>query len=245
MGIIKVISILSLFVISDIFITLFSFAFYSPGFEFNFELVSKFVLWRNYSYLTDPSEFLLFAVIRILVICVGILMNLSFGTNFVRQLAVPLLGFFILTWTATLIKFLVYAENSDQLKFFGVWLSTIWNIIATALLFPIWYLIICSDFLAKYKIVETNGPPKSPSALKTAHLLIAKRYSTFEHAVRLLMYCKQQWQWFTAGFLFLLIYSLGKMLTICVFHCHTSSTSNYFLFFFYFKQNYFGSGWLR
>uniref|UniRef100_A0A0N5AMH6 ATP-binding cassette sub-family B member 9 n=1 Tax=Syphacia muris TaxID=451379 RepID=A0A0N5AMH6_9BILA len=201
------------YVACDILLTLIAFGLYSPDIKFNLGQVYEHVHWINYSYLSHPSEFLVFVCIRITIILIGIFLRLNCGGRYMHNLFLPILGFFIFTWTVTLIKLLAFAEYSTQLTYIGVWLSIVWNIAATALLFPLWYLVICSSFLIKYDTVTTDILLQTSVETKSGveQQSAIKNLGTAEHVIKLLTYCRQQWLWFSTGFLFLLIYSLARV----------------------------------
>lgn len=202
-------SLIMLYLWIDALISILSFGFYGSSFQFTAQLIWLYLLFREpYHFGSSPVDFLVLTAFRAVVLLVCITLKLKYGVSVIGKGFIPLFGVFILNWTFSLIKLLAFSENVVQLGYFGFWLSTVWNVLAAFLLILLWYFVLCANVSWSYQTLVSRGTHDAAGLLEDKEQPI--RRGTFEHALRLLKYCKYQWKWFTAGFFFLTVYSSCK-----------------------------------
>lgn len=202
-------SLVIIYLISDFFITIMSFGFYKQSFQYDSNLIWRSILFIDgYSVFKSSIDFFICTVVRCIVTSVCIILKLKNRNHLIKKAFIPLIAVFILIWTFTLVKLLALSENPINLGFIGIWLNIIWNIFASLLLIAIWHFILCSNTIWNYRtLLSIEDLSNCVDSVSTD-----QRYGTFKHAIELLKYCKNTWKWFTAGFIFLIIYSLGKLI---------------------------------
>uniref|UniRef100_A0A914CDG0 ABC transmembrane type-1 domain-containing protein n=1 Tax=Acrobeloides nanus TaxID=290746 RepID=A0A914CDG0_9BILA len=126
-------------------------------------------------------------------------------------------GLQIFNWGYSLTKLLAFSERPEQLSFFGIYLSLTWNVLAFILVWAIWHFLINSN------VIELLINRRFTSQADDREQLITtdtenndedketSRLTTFAHIAKILYYCRAQWQWYTAGFVFLIIYAGARV----------------------------------
>ena len=155
-----------------------------------------------------------------------------------RILNFALLGALICNFSYSLAKLLAFSDDVNQLKFPGVWFNVIWNIFAFLYLYGIYYFCLLKEkrfnfllifikstnFRPDEQNIIINGEPISNayqpllngSSSSTSQTSIISpeqeklKISTCAHIRCLLHYCWHFWAWLAVGFIFLIIYSIGK-----------------------------------
>jgi ATP-binding cassette subfamily B (MDR/TAP) protein 9 len=209
-----------IFVYLDIAVSALALGLYKPSFQFDINLLEHYVFLKDgYSFLTSPLDFVALSLFRTGIVIIGVY-------YFLRKVTPPWALFFtgieLTNISYTFLKLLAFAENDEQLGYFGFWLSLIWNELAFLGLLGLWYLIFRSkklrrqtqelwtptdEYTALFDVEDLADPTPSRSARK----IIEERISTLSHVTKLLDYCKHYAPWFAGGFVFLIIYSLSRV----------------------------------
>ncbi|MFH4978932.1 hypothetical protein AB6A40_005641 [Gnathostoma spinigerum] len=203
-----------LYLVLDTFLTIFFFGLYQPNFQYNPKLILNFLsLSGGYDFLKNPIDFAIFSVIRLFITLLGIYIRVCHTKASLKNCSLPLLAVFILSWTLSLIKLLAFSETVGYLLYIGVWLSCLWNVISPLLLISIWWFSL-HCYPESYRPISTttlNRDAEGTSAVDSQSDWSKIRRGALSHAFRLLKYCNNHWQWFSAGFLFLIIYSVARI----------------------------------
>lgn len=223
--IILVLSATLIFVYFDLTISIASLGFYNSSFYFNFDLIKKHFLFHNgYTFYTSPIDFVFLSSLRSILLIIGTLLFLK---NRVPKWNLLFTGIELSVISFTFIKILAFSEYSEQLYFYGFWISLLWNVLASFMLFPIWFGIYRSEKLQIHTnalwsqeeeedstrlieedaIVENGGISSTSKKEKEED----ERVSTTKHMLNLLSYCKCHGRWFGSGFFFLVLYSLARV----------------------------------
>uniref|UniRef100_A0A914P3D7 ATP-binding cassette sub-family B member 9 n=1 Tax=Panagrolaimus davidi TaxID=227884 RepID=A0A914P3D7_9BILA len=235
--IILVLSATVIFVYFDLFISAAALGFYHSTLYFDFGLIKHYFLFKDgyYSFYKSPIDFILFSILRSVLLIIGICLFLKRGTPKWNLLFTGIeLGIISFTF----IKILAFSEYSEQLYFYGFWVSLLWNILASFMLCPIWFGIFRSEKLqihtaslwsqadqdgdTRRLLVEEDtvvgvenghGPTVTsvPSEEKKEEDIEAERASTIKHMLNLLSYCKHHGRWFGTGFIFLVMFSVARV----------------------------------
>ncbi|VDO61504.1 unnamed protein product [Onchocerca flexuosa] len=195
----------------DIAISVIAFGFYQTSFKFNAQIIWDCVTFNvPYDFISSPVDFLIFAVFRLLVMLICIILKMNGEQSWLEKSFMPLLGVFILNWIFSLIKLLAFSEKIEQFAYFGFWLNVIWNVLSAALIIVIWNFAFRTNTSWGYRTLTSSEARDVTSSVEDK----SNRSDTYRHILRLLEYCKKQWKWFAAGFFFLLIYSFSMNLYI-------------------------------
>lgn len=205
-----------LFLVVDSVITICSFGFYASPFHFNSSLIHDFLFFdQPYSFLTSPFDFFVILSIRSLVLVVGFVLA---ARRVFHRCSLLFFGFQIFNWAFSFTKLLAFSENhGHQLAYVGIYFSLAWNLLAVAVVWAIWYFAINSA------AVKGTSYRQSPTSAEDREQLISdepepetkqehpSRLTTIAHIGKILYYCKAQWQWYTVGFVFLIIFASCKL----------------------------------
>lgn len=200
------------YVSCDLTVTLLSLGFYCPSFKFNVNLIMKCILLLDrYDFLNSAFDFVFLVAVRLSIILSGLCIKLYNNEARLKRCTLPLLGFFVIAWTFSLIKLLAFSEDENILNYPGAWMSIVWNVLATLLLLIVWQVVLCSESPWNYTVLVSDSDTTPTSEIEGNADVEKNRRGAFRHAIRLLAYCKNQWKWFLAGFTFLVIYSLARV----------------------------------
>uniref|UniRef100_A0A7E4VW94 ATP-binding cassette sub-family B member 9 n=1 Tax=Panagrellus redivivus TaxID=6233 RepID=A0A7E4VW94_PANRE len=217
------------FIAIDVGVTLLSLGFYhAEGFHFNATaLREQFFLQsplRDYSFLTSGFDFFVLALFRVCIIAAGL--------AFVVRARLPpawvlfFTGIELTNMSYTFTKLLAFSEDANQLYYYGVWFSEVWNILAFAGILIVWQFVYRSKPLIEsvelfyvhagrnaddVESLIPNGDSPGNTVTAVEKPEEEDRLSTFKHVVRLLSYCHHHGRWFLAGFFFLSIYSFARV----------------------------------
>uniref|UniRef100_A0A914RMZ9 ABC transmembrane type-1 domain-containing protein n=1 Tax=Parascaris equorum TaxID=6256 RepID=A0A914RMZ9_PAREQ len=111
----------------------------------------------------------------------------------------------------SILPFPLYDTHKLTLYCIGPWLSLIWNVFATGLLLVLWRFVLMSAPGLNYERLLEHHSSESRDEGRDDRTTVNEREGAFDHAVRLLRYCKTQWMWFLAGLIFLVIQSVALM----------------------------------
>ncbi|PAV80705.1 hypothetical protein WR25_03311 [Diploscapter pachys] len=216
-----------LYIAVDGLLTIGAFGYYQAKLEFDFDLVYNFVFCIDgYEFLRNPLDFAILFLIRVFFLTIAVTLVAIHKDEFVRDSFKVILGYAVFTYSYSLIKFLAFSENLETLKFAGVYMSLIWSIGSSVIFAVLWYFVLAANTLDYQQLltveVERTASQNSDSPRTVETNLEAenaepttpkqKILTTFQHIVRLLRYCSQQWRWFLPGFVFLIIYSTARVL---------------------------------
>lgn len=154
----------------------------------------------GYNFTKNPFDFLILSMGRWIFTVIGIVLkfrNVELFSS--KSISITILGISIINWACALIKLLAFAENENFWKIPGIWFSLSFSIVSTVILIILWQFIICSRSSFNYRSLINDARETGDSE--------NSRKGAFEHAVRLLQYCLNYWQWYLAGFIFLVLYS--------------------------------------
>lgn len=195
----------------DIACSILPFPLYDTDKGFNIALILNYLLLLDgYDFTETPIDFVILAFMRFFILVMAISLKIYFEDVVLKQLLIPLLTFSLFSWAFTIIKLLAFAENAVILYCMGPWLSLIWNVLATGLLLVLWRFVLMSAPGLNYERLLEHRSSESRTEERDDRTTASGREGAFEHAVRLLRYCKTQWTWFLAGLIFLVIQSVGK-----------------------------------
>uniref|UniRef100_A0A1I7RYK5 Transmembrane protein n=1 Tax=Bursaphelenchus xylophilus TaxID=6326 RepID=A0A1I7RYK5_BURXY len=208
--------------LTDVLLTILGFGFYSTGFHFSIDILLDKLCPTTFDVRQISVDFLLLSAVRWIIVGIGVVLRSRRyeTTTFEHGLNI----FTTLSISYTLGKVLAFSEIEVQLRYPGLWLNVILNILISLLL-PRFYKRFLS-YLAlnvnSYHRMENgqtvepveNGTSNGNTALPegSAQNVEAEngRRSMGEHIKALLGYCKLHIAWFGMGFLFLIVYSAGK-----------------------------------
>jgi hypothetical protein len=153
---------------------------------------------------------------------VGILINNGKSAmTRVQHLFIYVLCIGMFAWAFSIVKLLAFSELDVNLTMIGVWISFVWNMIASLIVLPIvWKYILCSvtvridDGDDTEALLSTTDDDDEETRKKKAEEDEKKKLppltrETFSHMARLLRYCRAEWRWYFWGFVFLIVYSCG------------------------------------
>ena len=115
----------------------------------------------------------------------------------------PMILVAVVAYSYSLAKLLALSEIPDQLHYPGLWFSVGWSLAACFIFASISWIFLARKKGNGYSVLEEETSRQESSEER-------ERISTPKHVGKLLSYCKRVWFWFTAGFIFLIIYALGK-----------------------------------
>ncbi|VIO95856.1 ABC transporter family protein [Brugia malayi] len=194
----------------DIAVSVIAFGFYQKSFKFNDHIIWDYIALNvPYQFITSPVDFLVFTVVRLLIMLFCLMLKVSREYPWLEKLFIPFLGVFILHWTFSLIKLLAFSEKIEQFAYFGFWLNVTWNVLAAIFIMLLWNFVLRRNTSWDYQSLtgETRDVPSRLHDTKEE----STRFGTGQHILRLLRYCKFHWIWFATGFFFLIIYSSSRV----------------------------------
>ncbi|VDK42947.1 unnamed protein product [Anisakis simplex] len=183
---------------------------------FDISLIFKYLLLLDgYSFTETPIDFVVITNLRLFILAVAVLVKIVLDDSQLKKLILVLLPFSLFSWAFSIIKLLAFSEHASAILYCaGPWLSVLWNITATVLLLAVWQLVLMSSASWHYAALmeySSDGSVTGDDTSAQQTLSDSSRQSTFDHAIALLKYCKAQWKWFTAGFIFLIIQSVARI----------------------------------
>lgn len=210
-----------LLLLIDFIFSIGSFGFYDTSFGFNITIFKNNLcfLTDGYYFTKNGFDFLLFFVLRLVLIAISI--YVLFKTNQTKTLSLFYFGFDICNASYSLTKILAFAEYPIQLSYYGIWMSISWNIIAQILIHLFYSRYLCNYFEKRKNILNNYEQLHNESAIPNQqngdvqNETIAnepERKSTLVYVFFLLKLCFFFWKWFSAGFFFLIIYAVGKQI---------------------------------
>ncbi|GMS85522.1 hypothetical protein PENTCL1PPCAC_7697, partial [Pristionchus entomophagus] len=121
---------------STVTLTLFG---YFDSRHFNIRRVFEHLFPLNgYSFLSSPLDFLLIAVIRILLYTASFQLRLAGKNSHVAWLNKPISIFCVACLAFSFLKCLIYSEQKELVECTGFWLLPVWNIICSAYFYWLW-----------------------------------------------------------------------------------------------------------
>lgn len=215
------------FILLDLSLTLVFFGFYTDSFNFNATLIPKHALLKNsYDFITSGFDFFLLACLRSILLAFGLI---RFFKQATPKFALLFTGLELTNVSYSFTKLLAFSEISQQLRFPGIWFSLVWNEAAWLIALAIWIFLYRSEKIRgdvgylginvvdedAERLVADSDEGRSINESHNANAQPQKkpelRISTLKHVKRLLAYCHHHGRWFLAGFIFLVIYSFGKI----------------------------------
>ncbi|VDK73390.1 unnamed protein product [Onchocerca ochengi] len=180
----------------DIVISVIAFGFYQTSFKFDAQIIWDYVTFNvPYDFISSPVDFLIFAVFRLLVMLICIILKMKNEQSWLEKCFMPLLGVFILNWVFSLSKLLAFSEKIEQFAYFGFWLNVIWNVLAAALIIVIWKFAFRTNTSWGYHSLTSGEARDVTSGVEDK----SNRFNTYRHVLRLLEYCKNQWKCTISG----------------------------------------------
>lgn len=204
--------------------------FYHPGFFFNVTVFEEQLLLNDgFSMLTSGIEFILLgsskfkpnisvsAFMRLVLLSVGIFIVFRRRCLLVFDYVLSIT--FLLTLSFLLIKVLLFAELEDQLKFPGIWMSSLITFAFATVHFLTWFCYIkkrkVKESDAGYTQMTTADEDSSTTSVDSAAQSEKKpkidRATAMEHIGRIMKYTAAHGWWFFGGFVFLVVYSGAKI----------------------------------
>ncbi|CAJ0575506.1 unnamed protein product, partial [Mesorhabditis spiculigera] len=205
------------FAVVDAILSTLPLGLYHAGWSFDANLIYKYLFFIDgYDFFTDPVDFAALSLVRIIVLVAGSFLWLFKKNELIRMLTMPVLGVAILCYSWVLVKLLALSENSEAIAWPGVWLSIVLTTLCSAGMVLIWYFVLAANHIPYERLVElaegtTTASSTTANGAETTPEDPEKRLSTLAHIKRLLAYCGNEWQWFSTGFGFLLIYSAARV----------------------------------
>lgn len=212
-----------LFVLFDFILSIGCFGFYHNSFGFNITtLNNNLFLFNGYYFTKSGFDFVILAVLRFTCLMSTLVVLNKFGV--IKKFSLIYLGSDICNTSFTITKILAFAENQIQLTYFGIWMSVIWTIVAQLLVHLFYSQFLCVKFTERRSSrnnydqlhnqsiesvsIQQNGDIENSTVDEP------KRASTLTHVILLMKYCLFYWQWFTTGFVFLILYAIGMHIFI-------------------------------
>ncbi|GMR44856.1 hypothetical protein PMAYCL1PPCAC_15051, partial [Pristionchus mayeri] len=119
-----------------VILTLFGY-FDSPQFEIR-KVFEHLKPSDGYSFFSSPLDFLLIAVLRILLFTISYHLSVSGKRYLVQWLEKPIATFCVACVSFSFLKCLVYSEQPQLLECIGTWFLPLWNILSTAYFYRLW-----------------------------------------------------------------------------------------------------------
>ncbi|KAI6239835.1 Antigen peptide transporter 2 [Aphelenchoides fujianensis] len=197
-------------------------------------LANQLAPWAGYDFRRSGLDFLVLSTMR-LGLMLGGLFGLVLRRRPVRVFHYAVALVFILTLSYTQIKILAFAENDDQMRFPGTWLSVASTFLFATVWFALWFFYVrkrappvrtsASDGGLEYEHLPNGETPAAPAAngttsangtttaasTSTEEETKVDRQSVFTHVSYIMRFAAMHWNWFLAGFVFLMIYSVARI----------------------------------
>ncbi|EFP07595.1 CRE-HAF-2 protein [Caenorhabditis remanei] len=220
---------LYLYMIVDVAITNLSFGYFAPGWKFHTDLFVNITTFSlPYHFTTSPLEFQIFLFIRQTFCAIAVLL-IILGKKEKTKHLLPIVTFnAVITYCFSLVKFLAFSEDYEQLYYPGVWFSVVWAILSGALQVLVWYFVLSSQSFDYHRLLSTTADSEdvpspetaadstsdtpSNSNVESGATSPATPRTPLRQVLRqLFSYCGHQWPWFVAGFFFLIIYAVARV----------------------------------
>ena len=107
-----------------------------------------------------------------------------------------------------ILKLLLFAENSEQLAFVGLYAHLVWTALASAALYALWTRLAQDVAAAVYGRSKKRDDAVAPSDAGDSDDVPADRASALDQIWRLLSYARYNGRYFLLGFAFLSIHSV-------------------------------------
>lgn len=211
----------------DAAITNVSFGYFAPGWKFNYDSFLGIITFSlPYHFTTTPYEFQIFSFIRQSFCAIAVLLIILNKREKVKVLFPVVICNAVVVYSLSLIKFLAFSEDSNQLYFPGLWFSVIWSILSGFIQVLVWYFVFTSNPFDYHRLLNTTAENAGTSVTETAAETVrdtetasnvesgsstAPRAPLHKVLLRLLSYCGHQWPWFASGFVFLTVYALARV----------------------------------
>ncbi|KAI6241142.1 Antigen peptide transporter 2 [Aphelenchoides fujianensis] len=209
--------------------------FFHAGWSFDSgALAEQLTPWAGYDFRRSGLDFLVLSTVR-LGLMLGGLFGLVLRRRPVRVFHYAVALVFILTLSYTQIKILAFAENDDQMRFPGTWLSVASTFLFATVWFALWFFYVrkqappvrtsASDGGLEYEHLPNGETPAAPAVNGTTPAngtattaptsaeeeTKVDRRSVFTHVSYIMRFAAMHWNWFLAGFVFLMIYSVARI----------------------------------
>lgn len=143
----------------------------------------------------------------------------------------PMILVAVACYSFSLAKMLALSEDAGQLRYPGMWFSVAWSILSSTVQAGLCYVFLARTPEGYARLDEEiaregEREPLSPGGTTTIRAAVgiselpgatvrqptcfSAKPGTWEHIVKLLSYCKEEWKWFASGFFFLIIYAVGE-----------------------------------
>uniref|UniRef100_A0A1I7T769 ABC transmembrane type-1 domain-containing protein n=1 Tax=Caenorhabditis tropicalis TaxID=1561998 RepID=A0A1I7T769_9PELO len=220
---------LYLYIIFDVALTNLSFGYYAPGWKFDSDLFFKTVTFsQQYHFTTSPYEFQILMFIRQVFSAIAVLLIILGKKETTKHLFLVVMFNAVFTYSFSLVKFLAFSENSEQLYYPGVWFSVVWAILSGFIQSAIWYFVLSSHPFDYHQLMNNSSNNDEVTNAETVHDNTAdfistdnvengqstdeaQRQSLTKVLARLFSYCGHLWPWFVSGFVFLNVYALARV----------------------------------
>uniref|UniRef100_A0AC35U5V0 ATP-binding cassette sub-family B member 9 n=1 Tax=Rhabditophanes sp. KR3021 TaxID=114890 RepID=A0AC35U5V0_9BILA len=169
------------------------------------------------------ADFLGLGLLRVFLTIIGLVFYLK---KQILNWGLAIMAVNFISWSYSLVKFLAFADHSNLHQTYGPYMAIAWNFIAWLSFSALWTLgLHCEklpDLIVRVQSFVHHILPSFMSRTvetdteqlidETNEKEIPKnRLSTYETALRLIIYCKHHFVWFTLGFIFLTIYSAARI----------------------------------
>ncbi|KAI1722691.1 ABC transporter [Ditylenchus destructor] len=215
-----------IFILVDSLVSILCLGFYHPYFHFDANVLkSKLLLLDGYDFTHSPIEFVALCIGRSLFLVMGVFLLLrQINTD---HWSLVFLGVQICNLSLSLIKVLAFSEHAEQLTYYGVWMSLVWNVSSFFILHTLWKFGLNNERfnptqrnvngVDKYERLfdesQTIESAQSLAATSTPEHSIEpnkeERASTWQHILLLMNFCGHYWACFAIGLALQIICSAG------------------------------------
>lgn len=153
----------------DAAITNVSFGYFAPGWKFNYDSFLGIITFSlPYHFTTTPYEFQIFSFIRQSFCAIAVLLIILNKREKVKVLFPVVICNAVVVYSLSLIKFLAFSEDSNQLYFPGLWFSVIWSILSGFIQVLVWYFVFTSNPFDYHRLLNTTAENAGTSVTETA-----------------------------------------------------------------------------
>lgn len=160
---------LYIYMLLDVAVTNVAFGFYTDGWKFDKNVFFDTITFsKPYNFTTSPYEFQILSFIRQAFCVIAVTAIILDKTEKVKNLLTLVVFNSVFTYSFSLVKFLAFAEVSEQLYFPGVWISVLWSILSGLIQILVWYFVLTTHPFDYRQLINTSGIAEETDAESTA-----------------------------------------------------------------------------
>ncbi|CAD5213368.1 unnamed protein product [Bursaphelenchus xylophilus] len=203
------------YVLIDLAWTIIPFGLYIPGFGFDYNTLERNLNPVEYNILKNGFDFLVCTLLRFIFVLLGLILIATKRST--KLFFLIFASFGVCSISFSLVKLLCFSEYPEQLKYVGIWMSIVWNILGSILSVASFHFLIRKWlFKTEYERMQEEAeaeenPEENAPANGEEKPEKVTRKSVTAHVKFLLQYACQYWPWFSMACVFLVIYSTARI----------------------------------